>query len=169
MIYDDLKLGLLSKKKSDSLVVERRGLFSMVANSIVRDKNPRRKAIGPKKGRVYFERNPYRSVFNYWTFSLLSGMQSTLGFKSKQLKERLKIEKDTGKFNKQYRKKKYKITKKSQKVIDKQIDQELKDERKNRKKEERQEKKEKRKNKKSVTEEAFLKPENEEVNIEPAN
>jgi hypothetical protein len=165
MLYDDLKLGLLSKKKSDSLVVERRGLFSMVANSIVRDKNPRRKAIGPKKGRVYFERNPYRSVFNYWTFSLLSGMQSTLGFKSKQLKERLKIEKDTGKFNKQYRKKNYKITKKSQKVIDKQIDQELKDERKNRKKEERQEKKEKRKNKKSVTEEAFLKPENEERNL----
>ncbi len=164
MLYDDLKLGLLSKKKSDSLVVERRGLFSMVANSIVRDKNPKRKAIGPKKGRIYFERNPYRSVFNYWTFSLLSGMQSTLGFKSKQLKERLKIEKDSSKFNKQYNKKKYKLTKKSQKVIDKQIDEELKDERKNRKKEERQEKKEKRKTKKSVTETAFLKPENEELN-----
>ncbi len=166
MLYDNLKLGLLSKKKSDSLVVERRGLFSMVANSIVRDKNPKRKAIGPKKGRVYFERNPYRSVFNYWTFSLLSGMQSSLGFKSKQLKERLKIEKDSSKFNKQYNKKKYKLTKKSQKVIDKQIEQELKDERKNRKKEERQEKKEKRKNKKSATDVAFLKPENEELNIE---
>jgi hypothetical protein len=163
MLYDDLKLGLLSKKKSDSLVVEKRGLFSMVANSIVRDKNPRRKAIGPKKGRVYFERNPYRSIFNYWTFSLLSGMQSTLGFKSKQLKERLKIEKDSSKLSKKDNKKNYRLTKKSQKVYDKQIEQELKDQEKYRKKEERQEKKGKRKNKKPATDVAFLKPENEGI------
>jgi len=168
MLYDDLKLGLISKKKSDSLVVEKRGLFSMVANSFVRDKNPRRKSIGPKKGRVYFERNQYKSIFNYWTFSLLSGMRATLGFKSKQLKERLKIEKDSSKFNKRYTKKNYRLTKKSNKVYEKQIQQELKDEQKNRKKQEKKEKKDKRKNKKSVASVVFLKPENNLVVISRA-
>lgn len=162
MRYDDLKLGLLSKKKSDSLVVEKRGLFSMVANSIVRDKNPKRKALGPKKGRIYFERDVYRPIFNYWTFSVLSGMKSTLGFKSKELKERLKIEKDSTKSNKKFTRKNTRVTKKTKKQLDKQIQQELKDELKARKKQERQEKKENRKKKKTVIADSFIKPENED-------
>ncbi|MDF1547730.1 MAG: hypothetical protein P1P88_07895, partial [Bacteroidales bacterium] len=141
MIYDDLKIDLISKKKSDSLVIEKRGLFSMVANSIIKDSNPKRKGGFTKEGRVYFERNPYKSVFNYWTFSLLSGMRSTLGFKSKQLKERLKLEKGSEKYAKKFNRKSNRINKRKVHTIENQIQKELKDEEKNRKKEERKKKK----------------------------
>ena len=141
MIYDDLKIDLISKKKSDSLVIEKRGLFSMVANSIIKDSNPKRKGGFTKEGRVYFERNPYKSVFNYWTFSLLSGMRSTLGFKSKQLKERLKLEKGSEKYAKKFNRKSNRINKRKVRTIENQIQKELKDEEKNRKKEERKKKK----------------------------
>ncbi len=88
MFYKKLKLGLISKKKSDSLKTEKRGLFSMVANSIVRNKNRRMSA----NKAVYFERNIYKSAVNYWVLSVLSGVRNVLGFKSKQLKWRLKQE-----------------------------------------------------------------------------
>ncbi len=89
MFYKKLKLDLINKKKSDSLKVEKRGLFSMVANSIVRNRNRRLK---PKRA-IYFERNIYKSIFNYWALSVLNGVKNSLGFKSKDLKLRLKQEK----------------------------------------------------------------------------
>jgi len=141
MDYKDLKIELISKKKSDSLVVENRGLFSMVANSIVRDSNPKRKFGTFKEGRIYFERNIYKPVFNYWSLAPLSGVKSTLGFKSKQFKERLKIEKGSKKFEKKYERKADRIDKKTRKNFEKQIQKELKDEDRNRKKEQKKGKK----------------------------
>ncbi len=137
MDYKDLKIELINKKKSDSLVVENRGLFSMVANSIIRDSNPKRKFGYFKEGKIYFERNIYKPVFNYWSAAPLSGVQATLGFKSKQLKERLKIEKGSNKLAKKHIRKVGRIDKKTNKNLEKQIQKELKDEGKNRKKEQK--------------------------------
>jgi len=137
MDYKDLKIDLINKKKSDSLVVENRGLFSMVANSIIRDSNPKRKFGYFKEGRIYFERNIYKPVFNYWSAAPLSGVQATLGFKSKQLKERLKIEKGTNKLAKKRNRKISRVDRKANKNLEKQIQKELKDEGKNRKKEQK--------------------------------
>jgi hypothetical protein len=98
MIYDNLKIDLLSKKKTDSLQVEKRGMYTLVANSVIKNSNPRVKGGFAKDGRIYADRNSYKSVFNFWTISIVSGMKSTLGFKSKQLKERLKMERIKKKF-----------------------------------------------------------------------
>lgn len=141
MEYHNLKLDLLSIKKTDSLQIENRGLFSLVANSIIKDSNPRHVGGYLKEGRVYFERNVYKPVINYWILAPVSGMQSTLGFKSKQLKERLKIENNSKKFENIYKKRNRRIDRRSSKTIEKQIEKELKDESKNRMKEKKKEKK----------------------------
>ncbi len=124
--YNNLKFDIANKKKSDSLIVSKRGLASLAANSIVRDNNPRRKGGRIKEGRIYYERNVYYAVFQYWTMSLMSGLKSTLGFKSKQLKERIKLEKLSIKTNKVSAKKKSKIKRKEKKKHTKEINKELK-------------------------------------------
>ena len=141
-----MKIDLLNKKKTDSLQVEKRGLFSMVANSIIENSNPKRKGGFVREGRVYFERNIYKSVFNFWTLSVLSGIKSTLGFKSKQLKERLKLEKITEKFVQRSSKIKAKKYRKKEKILNKQIEKEIKQEQRHRKKEGRRERKSQAKN-----------------------
>ncbi len=141
MDYKNLRIDLINRKKSDSLGVENRGLFSMVANSIIRDSNPKGKLGHFKEGRIYFERNIYKPVFNYWSSAPLSGVQSTLGFRSKQLKERLKIEKGSKKFDKKYQRKNDRIDRKTTNILEKQVQKELKEESKYRKKEQKRGKK----------------------------
>ncbi len=123
--YNNLKFDIENKKKSDSLIVSKRGLASLAANSIVKDNNPRRKGGHLKEGRVYYERDVYYPIFQYWTMSTVSGVQSTMGFKSKQLKERIKLEKLTEKLNRTSAKKKSKIKRKEKKKYQKEIDNEL--------------------------------------------
>jgi hypothetical protein len=133
MLYKDLKIELLNKKRTDSIETEKRELFSMVANSILRNSNPKHKNGFIKEGRIYFERNVFKPVFNYWILSVLSGIKSTLGFKSKELKERLKIEKSTEKYSSRKIKKTARFDRKNEKAQQKQIDKEIKQELKKRK------------------------------------
>ncbi|MEN8122071.1 MAG: hypothetical protein ABFS35_17105 [Bacteroidota bacterium] len=128
--YDNLKFDIRNKKKTDSLIVAKRGLVSIAANSIVKDNNPRRKNGRLQEGRIYFERDIYHSVFHYWTLSTLSGIQSTMGFKSNQMKERLKLEKLTEKYNRISTKKKSKVKRKEKKKQYKEINKELLEEKK---------------------------------------
>ena len=137
MIYKNLKVDFLNKKKTDSLEVDKRGLFSMLANSVIRNSNPKRKGGFVKEGRIYYERNNYKSVYNYWAMSILSGMKSTLGFKSKQLKERLKIEKIANRFTQKSNKKTARSDRKVAKAEKKQIEKELKQEQRLRKRNQR--------------------------------
>ncbi|MFN8256723.1 MAG: hypothetical protein U0W24_13595 [Bacteroidales bacterium] len=141
MDYDNLKIELLSKKKTDSVETGNRGLFSMVANSIIRKSNPKTQGGFFKEGRIYFERNIFKSLFNYWIGPPLSGIQSTLGFKSKQFKERLKLERESVKFGRSSEKRKGKMDKRQAKKMEKQIEKELKDDQKERRKEQKKEKK----------------------------
>jgi hypothetical protein len=140
MNYKNLKIDLLNKKKTDSLVIDKRGLFSMVANSVIRNNNPN---IGGffKKGKVYYEPNKYKSVYNYWISSILSGMKSTLGFKSKQWKERLKITKIENKSEQKTKRRTAKKDRKQKRINKKQFNKEMKLEHRLRKKNERNERK----------------------------
>ena len=123
--YNNLKFDIRNKKKTDSLIVAKRGFVSMAANSIIKDNNPRRKNGRLQEDRIYFERDVYHSIFHYWTLSTVSGIQSTMGFKSKQLKERLKLEKLTEKHNRISTKKKSKVKRKEKKKQYKEINKEL--------------------------------------------
>ena len=123
--YHDLKFEIRNQKKSDSLITARRGLVSMAANSIVKNNNPRRKRRKLKPGRIYTERDVYRPIFHYWTLSVLSGVKTTMGFKSKELKERLKLEKLLEKRNKIKNKKKNKLSRKDRRKHQKEIKKDL--------------------------------------------
>ncbi len=125
-VYHGLKFDLHNKRKTDSLIVNKRGFVSMLANSIVKNDNPRRKGGRIKPARIYFERNIYRPIFNYWTLSLLNGIKTTMGFKSKELKERLKWEKIYEKNKRIFKKKEKKINRKQKRKNRKEIDKELK-------------------------------------------
>lgn len=133
--YHDLTFEIRNQKKTDSLITAKRGLVSMAANSIVKNNNPRRKRGYLKPGRIYSERDVYHPIFYYWTLSVLSGVKSTMGFKSKELKERLKLEKLLKKHNKSKSKKKNKLSRKEkrkhQKEIKKDLEKAIKDEENN--------------------------------------
>ncbi|MCR5453415.1 MAG: DUF748 domain-containing protein, partial [Bacteroidales bacterium] len=76
-VYKDLKLQV---NKKDSVQQRRRGLLSLIANTVVRTKNTR------KIGYVYAKCNPGRSFAGYWVQSILSGVKATAGFETKEQK-----------------------------------------------------------------------------------
>jgi len=83
-LYRKLKLRLYSRKKAKT----KRGFFSpfvnfMLNDLMIRSNNPRF-LTQPRKGIVYFERDPQKSFINYIWKSTMSGMLSTLGFNNKQ-------------------------------------------------------------------------------------
>ncbi|MBN1252445.1 MAG: hypothetical protein JXA16_09925, partial [Bacteroidales bacterium] len=141
LAYSDLKVNLISKKKTDSLLVEKRGFATMVANSIIKGSNPKTKNSRLKENRIYYERNIYKPVFHYWTQSLLTGIKATLGFKSKEFKDRLKFEKISSRFNEKLRLKNKRKYNKTDKKKSKNTLKEAKHQKRIRKKEEKKKKK----------------------------
>ncbi len=77
IVYRDLKLQV---NKRDSVQQKRRGLVSLLANTVVHTKNSRR------IGYIYAQCNPGRSFAGYWVQSILSGVKATAGFENKQQK-----------------------------------------------------------------------------------
>jgi hypothetical protein len=77
IVYRDLKLQV---NKRDSVQQRRRGLLSLLANTVVRTKNTR------KIGYIYAKCNPGRSFTGYWVQSILSGIKATAGFENKEQK-----------------------------------------------------------------------------------
>lgn len=76
--YDDLRVKVLSKKKETF-----KGFESFMANSFVlRKNNPRARFL--RVGRIDYQRDVRRSVFRFWAKSFLSGIQSSLGLRSKE-------------------------------------------------------------------------------------
>ena len=63
-----------------------RGFLSAVANGVLRSDNP--KWGRPlKPGYIYFERDTTKAIFHYWIQSLLSGLKSTIGINSREIKQ----------------------------------------------------------------------------------
>lgn len=74
-LYDDLKVELFKEKKKKGLV--KRGFLSGVVNSVaVRTRNPNRNKV--RTGEGSFERDPYKSQFNYLWKSLFPGIKNTV-------------------------------------------------------------------------------------------
>ncbi len=84
--YHDAKIKVLDKS-SEVPGLEEKGFYSFIANSIIRSNNPRRKALPPRRGDIYFERNMHKPIFHFWVSSLITGLKSTLGFNSKEIKQ----------------------------------------------------------------------------------
>ena len=96
-LYKNLKLRLYNRKKAKT----NKGLGSpfvnfMLNNLMVRTNNPRF-LKPPRKGIVYFERDPHKSFINYLWKSSFSGVTSTLGFNSRQQRLEKKVEKKEAK------------------------------------------------------------------------
>ena len=76
--YNDLRVNVLKKRKDRS-----RGITSFFANSfVVRANNPSKRFL--RIGKITYERDPNRSIFNYWIKTLLNGVQSSIGAKGKR-------------------------------------------------------------------------------------
>ena len=95
--YKNLKLRLYNRKKAKTS----KGLGSpfvnfMLNNLMIRSNNPKF-LKPPRKGIVYFERDPRKSFINYLWKSSFSGITSTLGFNNKQQRHEKKTEKKTEK------------------------------------------------------------------------
>ncbi len=145
--YNDLKISIKSKTDKDSTKTSSKGLVSLVANTIIRSNNPKRKNGRLREGKIYYERDTYRPIFHYWTQAVLSGLKASLGFKSKQLKERIKNLKKQGKLSRKQRKQKQKLDKKTKRKLEKEVKKENKLEVKRQKKLRKDIKKRNRKNK----------------------
>lgn len=139
-VYHNLKFDIHNKKKTDSLIVNKRGFVSMLANSIVKNDNPKHKRGRIKQARIYYERDIYRSVFHYWAISALGGIKTTMGFKSKELKERLKWEKIYERNKRIFAKKEKKISRKEKRKNRKEINKDLKADLRREEKEKRKQK-----------------------------
>lgn len=98
-LYKNLKLRLYNRKKAKT----KKGLGSpfvnfMMNNLMIRSNNPKF-LKPPRKGIVYFVRNPHKSFINYLWKSSLSGILSTIGFNNKQQRIEKKVEKKESKLN----------------------------------------------------------------------
>lgn len=76
MMYENLKISILDKKtiQQEGLL---KNLMTFVANNFVvnRHNTPEE---GMEPGRIQFERSKYKSIFNYWWKSLLSGIKDSI-------------------------------------------------------------------------------------------
>ncbi len=78
--YNDLKIAVLNKKTETPKGLGN-ALLSFFANSFfINSNNP--KLLKLRKGEVFFERNKYKSIFNYWVKTFLSGVVTSIGAKS---------------------------------------------------------------------------------------
>lgn len=93
--YKNLKLRLYNRKKA----ITNKSLGSpfvnfMLNNLMIRSRNPKF-LKPPRKGIVYYERDPHKSFINYLWKSSLSGILSTLGYNNKQQRQEKKSMKQT--------------------------------------------------------------------------
>jgi hypothetical protein len=73
--YDDLRISILEQKDGDTK--EARWLSFLANNLMMKSKNPRTKTLTPDD--IYLERDPKRSIINYWWKTIFSGAKNTFG------------------------------------------------------------------------------------------
>ena len=76
LLYDDLKVAVLKKKKDTGILKEKK-LASWGANMIIKDANPSGKEA-PRLIRVHFNREINRSIFHLSWKTLLEGIKETV-------------------------------------------------------------------------------------------
>lgn len=75
--YEDLKIYILDKP-SERTQRSGKSIASFFANTFVINKNNPH-LFKFREGKIYFERNPNKSLFNYWTKTFLSGLVASIG------------------------------------------------------------------------------------------
>ncbi len=115
LYYKNLKI-----KIKDTTNSQRNGA-SMLANSILRSNNPKRKGRKLIEGKIYSEQVIHKNVFHLWTQAIISGAVSSLGYRTKQMKNKDKLMK----LLKRKKKKQDKIDRKTEKKLKKEMEQEL--------------------------------------------
>ncbi|MDZ7691302.1 MAG: hypothetical protein U5K69_09260 [Balneolaceae bacterium] len=73
--YSDLKVELLEREQVKEN--EEKQLLSFLANTVKIKRNNSEKPL--REGEITFERDPHKSIFNYWWKSLLSGLKGSIG------------------------------------------------------------------------------------------
>ncbi len=78
--YDDLNISILEIKNGFT----RKSKFSsfMANNLLIKSKNPRSKILLPDD--ISYQRDPSRSILNFWWKSIFSGVKNTFGIKEKE-------------------------------------------------------------------------------------
>ncbi len=76
MKYEDMKLDVL-KRDETTKDIKKRGLFSLVANILVKNSNPKNGSL--RKTNPSYERNVNKSFFNLVWKTIFNGMKETLG------------------------------------------------------------------------------------------
>jgi hypothetical protein len=86
--YNDLKVSFLAnRKRDDDDIPDPRRFASFLANTfVVKSDNPTRRFL--RVGKIYFERNDRRSIFNYWAHAALSGIKASIGAKNDKDKDK---------------------------------------------------------------------------------
>lgn len=90
MRYKDLRIALLDKEKGVTNTGLSIGAF-FANHLLLRTNNP--KGLNFRKGIIHSERDKNKFVVHHWVQALITGVSSTLGFDSKDAKERRKMEK----------------------------------------------------------------------------
>lgn len=85
--YKNLRLAIL---QTDPQAAGDRPLATLVINGLIRNNNPKPGGLIAREGQIYFERDPSRSIFHFWINSVVSGIKSTLGFNTREMKRRMK-------------------------------------------------------------------------------
>lgn len=84
-IYDDLKINLMGNKQGKK-PNKKKGfnvLGSALANTLVRNSNPRGRISILRVGRIGYEREINKGIIVYWVRSVVSGLLSSIGITSK--------------------------------------------------------------------------------------
>ena len=74
--YEDLKVKMLNKETGDAKLGT--SIATFFANTFVINRNNPH-LFKFRQGKIYFERNPQKSLFNYWTKTFLSGLVASIG------------------------------------------------------------------------------------------
>lgn len=92
MFYNKLKVNVMEKSAKDSVAVKS-NMTTMLANTLIPSDNPRSETGILKEGQIYAARNEKISIISLWSKALMSGMKSSMGFESKELKKKEKFQK----------------------------------------------------------------------------
>lgn len=81
LYYKDLKFVILNRKtkEQEETIARRNPLLSIVANTLIRNKNRRKAIYKGKTGYISQEREPEKSMFSFWGRIVLNGMLSSVG------------------------------------------------------------------------------------------
>ncbi len=77
--YKKLNIAVLNKEKHTN-----KRLVSFIANTFVVNSSNPKYFFFLKRGKMYMKRNPNKSVINYWSNILMSGLTTSIGLKSKE-------------------------------------------------------------------------------------